>query len=159
MPRQALTLHQWQPGNLFVKGATAWRQIGVRTYPTAAGLLADTSAPEGSLGVAEDEETFWVMHSGAWHCHSRRPVADVAALAAWQNPPEGSTAMEQAEELRYHFHTGQWRSRNHSGLRQKQRSWHLLTDWMDKWLLLRYRHILCVPFWRVDVEPNSALRD
>ena len=95
-------------GNLFVKGATAWRQIGVRVYPTAAGLLADATAPEGSLGVAEDEQTFWVMHSGAWHCHSRRPFADVTALGSWASPPEGSTAMEQAEELRYHYHSGHW---------------------------------------------------
>jgi hypothetical protein len=94
-------------GNLFVKGAAAWRQIGVRTYTTVAGLLAD-NAPEGSLGVAIDEETFWVVHGGVWHCHSRRPVADVAALAAWASPPEGSTAMEQAEELRYHYHSGHW---------------------------------------------------
>jgi hypothetical protein len=94
-------------GNLFVKSATAWRQIGVRIYTTVAALLAD-NAPEGSLGVALDEETFWVVHGGAWHCHSRRPVADVAALAAWASPPEGSTAMEQAEELRYHYHSGHW---------------------------------------------------
>ena len=99
--------------------ASVWQPVRQRSdcvaanrcsqYPTAAALLADSNAPEGSLGVAEDEETFWVMHGGAWHCHSRRPVADVQALAAWLNPPEGSTAMEQAHELRYHFHTGQWR--------------------------------------------------
>ena len=96
-----------QSGNLFVKSATVWRQIGVRNYNTVANLLAD-NAPEGSLGVALDEETFWVVHGGVWHCHSRRPVADVVALGSWVNPPEGSTAIEQAEELRYHFHSGHW---------------------------------------------------
>ena len=94
-------------GNLFVKGAAAWRQIGVRNYPTAAALLADT-APDGSLGVAEDEETFWIMHGGVWHCHSRRVFPTVTDLASWVNPPEGSMAMETAEELRYHFHSGAW---------------------------------------------------
>ena len=100
-----------QSGNLFVKMAgTGWRQIGVRTYPTATALLADTAAPTGSLGVAIDEETFWVMHGGTWHCHSVRQFATLADLFAnWATPQEGARAIETGEGLNYDYSNGFWR--------------------------------------------------
>ena len=98
-------------GNLFVKmSGTGWRQIGVRTYPTVAGLLADTAAPDGSLGVAVDEETFWIMHGGTWYCESIRPFTDMADLIArWPTPPNGSKALEMSEGLDYTYAQGAWR--------------------------------------------------
>ena len=100
-----------QSGNLFVKMAgTGWRQIGVRTYQSITNLLADTAAPDGSLGVALDEETFWIMHGGTWHCESTRPFVDVAdMLARWPSPPDGSKAIEASEGLDYTYSQGAWR--------------------------------------------------
>ena len=98
-------------GNLFVKmSGTGWRQIGVRTYPTVAGLLADTAAPSGSLGVAIDEETFWVMHGGSWHCHSIRQFPTLVDLFRnWATPQEGAQAIETDEGLHYTYANGFWR--------------------------------------------------
>ena len=98
-------------GNLFVKMAGAtWRQIGVRTYTTAANLLADTAAPDGSLGVALDEESFWIMHGGTWHCHTVRQFLTLADLLAnWPSPPEGSEALELSQGLNYVYSQGAWR--------------------------------------------------
>ena len=58
-----------QTGNLFVRytaGTTdTWRQIGLRTYPTQAGLLADTPA-DGSMGYATDTRNLWAFKNNAW---------------------------------------------------------------------------------------------
>lgn len=95
-------------GNLFVKGPTAWRQIGVRTYATVAGLLADANAPDGSLGLAEDEDTFWIMNGNKWQCQSVRPFPDLAAVKAWTPLNNGARALQKDLELTYRYHAGAW---------------------------------------------------
>lgn len=56
-------------GNLFVRynnGAKdVWRQVGVRTYPTEAGLLADTPS-DGAIGFAADTGVVFYRANGAW---------------------------------------------------------------------------------------------
>jgi len=75
-------------GNLFVRfdsggGALVWRQIGVRTYPTQAGLLAD-SPPDGQTGYAVDTKTIWNRAGAAWVPSSfvLDTAANIAALAS-----------------------------------------------------------------------------
>jgi hypothetical protein len=75
-------------GNLFVRfddgtGTLVWRQIGVRTYPTQAGLLADTP-PDGQTGYAVDTKTVWNRVGAAWVPSSfvLDTAANIAALAS-----------------------------------------------------------------------------
>ena len=58
-------------GNLWLRhqptggGALEWRPVGVRVYPTQAGLLASTPS-DGTLATATDTKAFFVRTGGAW---------------------------------------------------------------------------------------------
>lgn len=94
-------------GNLYIMSQVGWRQIGVRTYPTANALLAD-SPVEGTLGVALDESTFWLRSGNEWHCHTIRTLADLTAIQAWA-PQDGARAYDEAADLTYEHVGGSWR--------------------------------------------------
>lgn len=93
-------------GNLFVRSNTDWHQVGIRTYPTAVGLLAD-APPDGSLSVALDENTFWLRNGGTWLCQTVRPFANVAAMVAWQ-PPDGAQALTLDDTTFWYRTGGTW---------------------------------------------------
>jgi len=95
-------------GNLFVRSNTDWHQVGIRTYPTAVGLLAD-APPDGSLSVALDENSLWLRNNGAWLCESVRGVADIGALTAWQ-PPDGARALTIDDNTTWLRSAGRWLS-------------------------------------------------
>jgi hypothetical protein len=95
-------------GNLFIMGSAGWRQIGVRSYPTAAGLLADTPM-EGSLGLALDERSVWVRGATDWMCISVRHFPDFATLDAW-TPADGAQALDVGTGIAYLRVNGAWRS-------------------------------------------------
>lgn len=83
-------------GNLFVRfddgtGTLVWRQIGVRTYPTQAGLLADTP-PDGQTGYAVDTRTVWNRAGASWVPSSF--VLDTAANIAGTASVAGQIAFE-----------------------------------------------------------------
>ena len=57
-------------GNLFSRmvqgGNLIWRQIGTRTYPTEAALLADNSVADGETAFALDTGNMYLRVAGAW---------------------------------------------------------------------------------------------
>jgi len=99
-------------GNLFVRQASGWRQLGVRTYNTVAGLLADTPAV-GSLGEALDEGSLWERLATGWRCLVVRELADTAAVLAWTagaatGGAVGDRALDLAHDVLYVRTTNGW---------------------------------------------------
>lgn len=72
-------------GNFFVRFndgvADTWRQIGVRTYTTEAGLLVDIPA-DGSIGFAADTGMLWYRVAGAWKSGSFHTDTEANVLAS-----------------------------------------------------------------------------
>jgi len=93
-------------GNLYVKVATGWRQVGIHQYPTVVGLLADTPA-DGAMGYAVDEKTLWAYSGGTWYPQTPRLFSDVPALLAWA-APNGSSALAIDENTYWVRSGGSW---------------------------------------------------
>ena len=74
-------------GNFFVRYTEGpglgniWKQVGVRTYPTQAGLKADTPG-DGSIGFAQDTGIIWNRLNGAWQTSSFWRTTEALILAA-----------------------------------------------------------------------------
>jgi hypothetical protein len=93
-------------GNLYIKTNAGWKLVGIRSYQTAAQLLADAPVDD-SLGYAIDENTLWVRQAPDWKCLGVRPMADTPAIMGW-NAPEGSEAFALDAAVKYVRHNRQW---------------------------------------------------
>lgn len=83
-----------ESGNLFVRytdgGNDVWRQIGARTYPTEAGLLADAPG-DGSVGFAVDTGRIFYRVNSTWEAGSFLTDTEANVLAA--TPRSGDVAV------------------------------------------------------------------
>jgi hypothetical protein len=94
-------------GNLFIRTATGWRMVGIRTYANQAALQADAAA-DGALGLTLDDDVLWVRAGGVWRSETARVLPDLAAVKAWVPTNEGAEAISQAEGLSFIFTKGAW---------------------------------------------------
>ena len=82
-------------GNLFVRfndaGTMKWRQVGTRTYPTQAALLADATVPDGQTAYAIDTDMIWHRIGGVWRTGSFWVDAEATIKAA--TPTAGLVAV------------------------------------------------------------------
>ena len=80
-------------GNLWLRHQSTsgleWRPVGVRVYPTQAGLLASTPS-DGTLATATDTKAFFVRTGGAWVASSW--VNDTAANIQGATSVDGQLA-------------------------------------------------------------------
>lgn len=97
-------------GNLYIKNATGWRFIGIRSYVDMATLLADPAA-DGSIGVAMAEQSIWLRIGGQWIPQSPILYTTEAILLA-ATPPDGTIGIAEDTGLIYCRMNGAWRRSN-----------------------------------------------
>ena len=97
-------------GNLYIRTNTGWRMVGVRSYPTLAGLWADQPA-DGSIGVDMAGNSIWLRVNGAWMPQSPVSYTTEAALLA-ATPRDSQIGIAEDTGLVYVGINGVWRRVN-----------------------------------------------